>query len=288
MKAVYEHELTMYSHDFRTYVFASFLLLFTGLGALIYNINSSIANFEYVLGYISVVLVIIVPLLTMKVISDEKKQKTDQLLLSLPLSTTDIILGKFFALATVFTIPMLIIFIYPLIFKNFGDVYIPASYGALVAFLFLGFALLSIGMFISSLTESQGMAAGICVFVMLFLYFSGTLADYVSSSIVGSVIGISLIALLIALAVRMLTKSGIIALASVFIFASAITVALLTSSETFDGLLPDMMNKLSLFERFYTFVDGVFDLTGIVYFISVTVFFLFLCVQSLENRRYNG
>ena len=154
MKAVYEHELTMYSHDFRTYVFASFLLLFTGLGALIYNINSSIANFEYVLGYISVVLVIIVPLLTMKVISDEKKQKTDQLLLSLPLSTTDIILGKFFALATVFTIPMLIIFIYPLIFKNFGDVYIPASYGALVAFLFLGFALLSIGMFISSACSS--------------------------------------------------------------------------------------------------------------------------------------
>ena len=54
-----------------------------------------------------------------------------------------------------------------------------------------------------------------------------------------------------------------------------------------EGLLPDIMTKLSLFERFYVFVNGIFDMTGIVYYLSVIVFFLFLSVQSLEKRRYN-
>ena len=288
MKAVYKHELTMYIHDFRTYIFAAFLLLFTGLGALTYNINSSVANFEYVLGYISIVLVIIVPLLTMKIVSEERKQKTEQLLFSLPLSTSDIILGKFLSLVTVFLIPVLVIFIYPLIFKNYGDVYLPASYGALVAFCFLAVSLLSIGMFISCLTESQGMAAGITTAIMLFLYFSGTLADFVSSSVTGSVIGLAIVIILLAFIVRALTKSSIAALAAAVVFTLALVISVLTSSSTFDGLLPNIMNNLSPFERFYTFVNGIFDLTAIIYFISITVFFLFLCIQSLENRRYNG
>lgn len=61
----------------------------------------------------------------------------------------------------------------------------------------------------------------------------------------------------------------------------------LCDSSKFEGLLPRIMEKLSLFERFYTFVNGVFDMTAIVYFLSVIVFFLFLSVQSLEKRRYN-
>ena len=58
-------------------------------------------------------------------------------------------------------------------------------------------------------------------------------------------------------------------------------------AEKFEGLLPGIMAKLSLFERFYGFVNGIFDMTSIVYYITVAVFFLFLSVQSMEKRRYN-
>ena len=127
MKAVWKHELKMYYSSITAYVFGAFLLMFTGLGALYYNIQSSVANFEYVLSFISIIFVIIIPILTMKVISEERKQKTDQLLYSLPITTTDVVLGKFFALACVYALPLVVMCFYPLLFSRFGDVYLPTS-----------------------------------------------------------------------------------------------------------------------------------------------------------------
>lgn len=68
---------------------------------------------------------------------------------------------------------------------------------------------------------------------------------------------------------------------------AVITVTYLYDDTLFEGLVPKIMTQLSLFERFYVFVDGLFDITAIVYYITVIIFFLFLSVQSLEKRRYN-
>lgn len=287
MKAVWKHELKMYYSSITAYVFGAFLLMFTGLGALYYNIQSSVANFEYVLSFISIIFVIIIPILTMKVISEERKQKTDQLLYSLPITTTDVVLGKFFALACVYALPLVVMCFYPLLFSRFGDVYLPTSYGSIIAFFFMGLALITIGMFISSLTESQGLAAGICVAVMLFNYYSSSLADYVSSTSLGSLIGIIILILLLGLLIRYLTKSSILGYSTAGILLIATVVLYLVDSEKLEGLLPSLFEKISLFDRFTVFVNGVFDVTAIVYYISVCAFFLFLCVQSLEKRRYN-
>ncbi len=287
MKAVWKHELKMYYSSITAYVFGAFLLMFTGLGALYYNIQSSVANFEYVLSFISIIFVIIIPILTMKVISEERKQKTDQLLYSLPITTTDVVLGKFFALACVYALPLVVMCFYPLLFSRFGDVYLPTSYGSIIAFFFMGLALITIGMFISSLTESQGLAAGICVAVMLFNYYSSSLADYVSSTSLGSLIGIIILILLLGLLIRYLTKSSILGYSTAGVLLIASIVLYLVDSERLEGLLPSLFEKISLFDRFTVFVNGVFDMTAIVYYISVCAFFLFLCVQSLEKRRYN-
>jgi len=287
MIAVLKHELKLYYSSMTAYVFGAFLLLFTGVGALLYNINQSVANFEYVLAFISIVFIIIVPILTMRIIADERKQKTDQLLYSLPISATDIVAGKFFALAIVYLVPMVIMCFYPLIFSRFGDVYLPTSYGSLVAFYFLGLSLIAIGMFISSLTESQGMAAGICVVVMLFNYYSSNLADYVSATSLGSLISVLVLSFLLGLLIRFLTKSNIIGFGTAAVLMVATLVVYLVKAELLEGLLPDLFKKISMFERFNVFVNGVFDMTAIVYFLSVILFFLFLCVQSLEKRRYN-
>ena len=282
MTAVFKHELRSYFHSLTAYVFGAFLLAFVGIGAMMYNLQAAVSNFEYVLSFGCLVFVVIVPILTMRVIAEERKQKTDQLLYSLPITTTQVVIGKYLALLTVYLIPLCIICIYPLIFSQFGDVYLLTSYGSVFAFFVLGAALIAVGVFISSLTENQGFAAGIGIAAILLNYYSVSLSEYVSSTATGSVIALALGAV-----IRYLTKNDNLAYAFSFILLLAIAAVCFIDSSKFEGLLPRIMEKLSLFERFYTFVNGVFDMTAIVYFLSVIVFFLFLSVQSLEKRRYN-
>lgn len=287
MKAVFKHELSNYLHSLTAYVFGAFLLVFTGIGAMFYNIQKAVANFEYVLASVCLVFVVIIPLLTMRVIAEERKQKTDQLLYSLPLSTTDIIMGKYLALLTIYLIPLVIIMFYPLVFSLSGDVYLPASYGSLLAFFLLGAALIAIGTFISSLTENQGLAAGITIPVLLLDYYSVSLANYISSNVTASIAALCITILLLCIIVKVLTKSSMAAYTTGGVLFAVIAIIYFTDKTLFEGLLPGIMTKLSLFERFYTFVNGIFDVTAIIYYMTVIIFFLFLSVQSLEKRRYN-
>ena len=287
MIAVLKHELSNYFHSFTAYVFGAFLLVFVGIGAMLYNIQSAVSNFEYVLNFVSLVLAIIVPILTMRVIAEERKQKTDQLLYSLPITTSQVVIGKFAALLVVYLIPLLLICIYPYVFSQYGDVYLLTSYGSILAFFVMGAALMAVGMFISSLTENQGFAAGIGVSVILLNYYSVSLAEYVSSTAMGSLIALGVLAMLLGIVIIHLTHNENLGWGISLVLVLAMCVTYHFDSTKFEGLLPDIMTKLSLFERFNTFVYGVFDLSAITYFITVIVFFLFLTVQSLEKRRYN-
>lgn len=287
MIAVWKHELSNHFHSLTAYIFSAFLLTFVGLGAMLYNIQSAVANFEYVLSFICLGFTVIIPILTMKVIAEERKQKTDQLLYSLPLTTSQIIIGKYLALLVVYLVPLVVISFYPLIFAQFGDVYLPTSYGSMFAFFMMGAALIAIGTFISSLTDNLGFAAGIAVPVILLNYYSVTLAEYVSSTAFGSAVALIVVTVILGFVIRHLTGNEKLALGIEAVFSIVIVVLFFIDSTIFEGLLPNIMTKLSLFERFYKFVNGVFDLTGIVYYVTVIVFFLFLSVQSLEKRRYN-
>lgn len=287
MIAVLKHELRNYFHSFTAYVFGVFLLAIVGIGAMLYNLQAAVSNFEYVLSFGTIIFVVIVPILTMRVIAEERKQKTDQLLYSLPISTVKVILGKYLALLVIYLIPLAIISIYPLIFAQFGDVYLPTSYGSLVAIFIMGAALVALGVFISSLTDNQGLAAGIGIAVILFNYYSVSLSEYVSSTAFGSAIALSVLALLLGAIIRYLTRNEQLASGISLILLAVITATYFLNPTAFEGLLPNIMRQLSLFDRFNTFVSGVFDLTAIFYYVSVIVFFLFLSVQSLEKRRYN-
>ena len=287
MIAVLKHELRNYFHSFTAYVFGAFLLAIVGIGAMLYNLQAAVSNFEYVLSFGTIIFVVIVPILTMRVIAEERKQKTDQLLYSLPISTVKVILGKYLALLVIYLIPLAIISIYPLIFAQFGDVYLPTSFGSLVAIFIVGAALVALGVFISSLTDNQGLAAGIGIAVILFNYYSVSLSEYVSSTAFGSAIALSVLALLLGAIIRYLTRNEQLASGISLILLAVITAIYFLNPTAFEGLLPNIMRQLSLFDRFNTFVSGVFDLTAIFYYVSVIVFFLFLSVQSLEKRRYN-
>ena len=287
MIAVWKHELKNYFHSLTAYIFGAFLLAFIGLGALRYNIQAAVSNFEFVLSYGCLIFVVIVPILTMRVIAEERRQKTDQLLYSLPINTVQVVLGKYLALLVVYAVPLCLISLYPLIFSQYGDVYLPTSYGSILAFLVLGAALIALGMFLSSLTDNQGFAAGIGIAVILFNYYSVSLSEYVSSTAFGSMVAICVLILALWGIIRYLTKNETLAYGVSFLLLAVTVVAYQMDAASFEGLLPKIMTQLSLFERFYVFVNGVFDMTAIVYYAAVIVFFLFLSVQSLEKRRYN-
>lgn len=287
MSAVFRHELRSYFHSLTAYVFGAFLLAVIGIGAMFYNLEAAVSNFEFVLSFASIIFVVIVPILTMRTMAEERRQRTDQLLYSLPITTTQVVLGKYLALLVVYLIPLAVVSLYPLLFSQFGEVYLPTSYGSLFAFFLMGAALLAVGMFLSSLTDNHGFAAGIGVAAILLNYYSVSLAEYTSSTAMGSLIALYVIALLLGVVIRGLTRNENLAYGVTSVLIAALSVAYFVNSSAFEGLLPDIMTKLSLFRQFSSFVNGAFDLTAIVYYVSVMGFFLFLSVQSMEKRRYN-
>ena len=287
MTAVLKHELRNYFHSFTAYVFGAFLLAIAGIGSMLYNLQAAVSNFEYVLSFGSIVFVVIVPILTMRVIAEERKQKTDQLLYSLPITTTQVIAGKYLALLVVYLIPLAIISIYPLIFTQFGEVYLPTSYGSLFAIFMMGAALMALGV-VHLLPDRQPgpgrrhrhrghpvqllQRQPVRVRVLHRLRLGGGPGRPHPGP--GRLI-------------RYLTKNELLAYGVSLVLAVAVCVTCFVDASLFEGLLPAIMKQLSLFERFSAFVNGVFDMTAIVYYLSVIGFFLFLSVQSLEKRRYN-
>ena len=287
MSAVFRHEMASYFSGLSAFVFGTFVLLFGGIYTMAYNIVGGFANFEFVMNAISFIFIIIVPIITMRVLAEEKRQKTDQLLYSLPISMTDVVLGKFFAMLIVFAIPVAILCIYPLVLSRFGNVSFITSYSAVLGFFLLGASLLAIGMFISALTESQAVAAGICFVVMLLNYFIADISDYIPTTPVASFIAFTVVIIIIALIFRFMTKNNYASLILGAVLEVILLVVYVLKSELFEGLFANVIGRLSLFERFYSFIDGVCDLTGIVYFISVIALFLFLSVQAMEKRRWS-
>ena len=287
MKAIFKHELRLYFESMTAYFFGAFLLLFIGIGSMLYNLRSAVSNFEFVLSFAAIVFVVIVPVLTMRCLSEERKQKTDQLLYSLPITTTQVVLGKYGALLVVFLLPLCFIALYPVMFAQFGEVYLPTAYGSLVAFFLLGAALLAVGVFLSSLTDNQGLAAGLGIGTILLNYYCVSLSEYVSSTAAGTAISLLVLIAALGFLIKALTRSTPAGLGAGVLLLAGLGICYALDSTALEGLLPGLMKKISLFERFNTFVNGVFDLTNVVYFLSVTLFFLFLTVESLEKRRYN-
>ena len=182
MTAIYQRELRSYFHGMTGYVFIAFLLLFAGIYTMFYNLSSGYPNFEYVLQAMTIIFLIAIPILTMRVMAEERRQKTDQLLYTLPVGMTRVVLGKYLAMVTVVAAPCVVMAFYPLLLSTFGTVSFPTAYGALVGFFLLSAALSAIGLLISSITENQAVAAGLCFGVMLLLYFMTSLSSFVPSS----------------------------------------------------------------------------------------------------------
>ena len=287
MTAVFKREVGSYFKGVLGYLLSAFLLVFAGIYCMAYNLSGYYANFEYVLDSIAFIYLIAVPIISMRSLAEEKKQKTDQLLYSLPIRLSDVVLGKYLAMLCVLAVPTLIMALYPLILSQFGTVSFLTAYGALVAFFLMGACLLSIGLFISSVTESQVASAIITLVTMLLLYFMKSLSSFVSSDGSASLMALSVMALIFAVILYALTKNPIFSSLVGIVIIAGLMLWYHFDAAAFNGLFGDMMQAIGVFDRFDTFVDGVFDLTAVMYYISVSAVMLFLTVQVMEKRRWS-
>ena len=177
MKAVLRHELSSCFTNLSGYVFGAFLLLFAGIYTMVYNLQSATTNFEYVLGSMSFVFLVIVPILTMRMLSEDMRQKTDQVLLTAPIGLFSLLLGKFLAALLVYVIAISITLVYALVLSVFVSLNWAVIISSYFGILLLGASLIAVGMFISSLTESQLVAAIVTVVVDVALLLVDALAS---------------------------------------------------------------------------------------------------------------
>lgn len=287
MPAIYKRELKSYFTSMMGYVFIAFVLLFIGIYTTAYNLTYLYPAFEMVIDSTAFLFLIIIPILTMRVFAEERRQKTDQLLYSLPLRLTDVVLGKYLAMVTVFAIPTAIISFYPLMIAQFGPVELGTAYASIGAFFLMGCALMAIGMFMSSVTESQIVAAVLTFGAMLVAFLGSALAELITGTAMASVIALTVVAVVLGIVVKVMTRSTTMALLAALAAEVPLLAIYMIAPAVLEGAIGMVFSALAVFDRMGNFVNGVFDVTGVIYFVSVAALFVFFTVQSLEKRRWS-
>ncbi len=234
MGAIYRREIGAFFTSGVAYVFLTVFTLISGIFFFFGVITAGTTETSPMFSSMFIVVLFLIPILTMKLLSEEKKNRTDQGLLTAPIGLWSIVLGKYFAALTLYIIAESVVFIYSLILAYLGDVVWPSLLGNYFAMLFLGAAFIAVGLFISSLTENQMASAVASMLALFVLYLFDSLASNISIDFIRKI-----------------------------------------------------MLSFSFYSRYAEFTRGVFNLTSVVFFISVAFIFNFLTVRVLDRRRWS-
>lgn len=182
MLAIFKREFKSYFQNVIGWLFVAALLAVYGLYFYVYNLKNGYPYISYDLKGIGFIMMIAVPILTMRSLSDEKKTKTDQLMLTSPVSVGRIVAGKYLAMAAVYTIDIALFALSPLVLSIYGKVALSEAYVALFGYWLYGLSCIAVGLFISSISESVIISA-ILTFAALFLsYMMQSITGLISSS----------------------------------------------------------------------------------------------------------
>ena len=285
MSAIYRKEIKVFFSGMFGWVISAVLLFFLGLFTALFNLLSGISSLSYTLSSMQWVLLVIIPLLTMRAIAEERHSRTDQLLYALPIRLSDVVLAKYFAACTVFLLPTLIYALYPLILSGFGEVSLASAYTALFGYVLLGAALISVSLYVSSLVENQIVAAVLSIAAMLVIVFVGTIAALLPTSPLASFI----LCILAALGIGALTMRSAKNLTLGLLVSAALilptSIVYIINADLFASLVPNALGSLDLFSRWNAFSYGYLSLPATVFYLTFIGFFLFLTVHSMEKRR---
>lgn len=285
MTSIYRKELRSYFTTMTGVIVAAFLLFICGIYTVVYNFGGGYPNFEYALRAIYFVFLILVPILTMRSFAEERSSRTDQLLYSLPMSLRSIVIGKYLAMVTVIALPVLLMAFIPPILSIYGSVNFASAYATLFAFFLMGCALIAIGMFFSSLTESQIISAVITFGALLICNLADGISSLIPTTSIASFICLTTFLIILAFVLYNATKNGTVAGIAFIALEAALLILYLVNSSVFEGLVPDIISRFAVFDSLSSFSGGRFDVTVIVYYLSIAVAFVFFTEKSMEHRR---
>ena len=244
--------------------------------------------FSYVLSGILFVYLVAIPILTMRCFAEDKKNKTDQMLLTAPVSLFEIVLGKYLAMVTITAVPCVIYLIFPLIIKAQGTAYIKVDYLAILVFFLLGCVYISIGMFVSSLTESVIIAAIGAFGILLLTYLWSGILNFIPSAAWANALAVAVLLTLVVLAVWNMTKNVVISGVLELIVLAGTLITYFVKKTVFESLLSTVLGKLELTEVFSNIADNhLLDVSGIILYLSLIVLFFFLTMQMIQKRRWS-
>lgn len=288
MTAIYKRELTSYFNSMVGWLFTAVLTVFIGIYFFVYNLFNGYPYFSLSLSYTLFIFMVIIPVLTMRSMAEERRSKTDQLLLTAPVSVAGVVLGKYLAMLTVFALPTAIACLCPLIIALNGSSFLLADYGTIFAFFLLGAVEIAVGLLISALTESQLIAAVSTFVILLVLYLWEGLVSFLPSSAAGSLAGLLVILALVCMLLHALSNNWKVTAGVLIVGVAAVIGFYIKDSSAFAGLLPDVLGRFSLIGAFDAFAsDHVFDLRGVLLYLSLSALLVFLTVQVVQRRRWN-
>jgi ABC-2 type transport system permease protein len=287
MQAVFKRELRAYFLSPLGYIFLSIFLLITGIFFTTGNLISGNSRYLSFLGSILFIFIFIVPLLTMRLLSDEKQKKTDQLLLTSPLGIPEIVVGKFLAALTFFCIGLAVTFLYALVIALHGELDLWETLGGYIGFILLGGTFISVGLFISGLTENQITAAITSFAALLAMWLVNILQNAVPSDAASGLVFSGLMVAAAALWFYLITRNRIVSAALLVLGAAIVFLIHFLDPEFYVGLIGKILSWFSLIDRYRRFSTGIVSLQDTVYYLSFMIFFLYLTVRTLEKRRWN-
>ncbi len=287
MLAILKKELKLYFLTPTGWVFLAVFLLVSGImysTQLVFPGNSQYSMF---LTSLLFVYLFVIPLLTMRIFTDEKRFRTDQLLLTGPSNLWGIVLGKFLAAFSVFLITIAVTIIYPILLSFHGKLDWPMIFGTYFGFILLGSAFIAIGVFVSQVSEGVVGAAVLTFCAIIITFIIDFMQQYMPTT---ELSGLVWAVILIAIPLARLYSSGKnwgITAAVALVFAVLLLLVWLFGRDLFSGLIGKSLSWLSLTRRFGSFSMGILSLGAIIYYLSFSGFFLFLTVQSLEKQRWS-
>lgn len=287
MTAIFKREFKSCFTGMIGWVIAAVSLFFLGLYFTNRNLLYASSDFASVLYTMTMILLFLLPAISMRSFAEERKNKTDQLLLTSQVSIPAIVAGKFLAELAVFALPLAAAVVMPLLLQAFGTVSLVAAYSALLGYLLLGGACLAVGTWISALTENQILAYLATFGALLVAYLmNGIQTMFTTGNLLAFIV--FMIVLLVASVLVGVICKRLAAGAAVFCAGAVVLFVLFQLRPAWLlAAFNAVLSALALFEPFKDIVGGMFSIPAIVYYLSVMGLFLFLTGQALARRRWN-
>lgn len=287
MLAVYKKEMRSYFSSVIGYAFMAFLLLVIGIIFSWINIRNKSPYIGYALSNTNVMVpfMVLIPVITMRILAEESKQRTDQLLYTSPVTVAQIVIAKYLAVVSLFTIPMLVVCLYPTVLASYGTVPYAMSYSAILGFWLLGLAYLAIGVFVSATTENQIIAAVVTFALLLLSFLMTSINQLIPAGKETSLVIFIVLSLILGAVYYILTRHLLGGVVCGGLLLGATIVTYLVKSSLFKNGIQKVLSSFSLYDRMEDFTNGILDLSAIVYYLTVVVFFLILAIQVIEKKK---